>query len=115
VGVFFSPPLLFFSMDFLDLFARDGCGGRAAGPTTHHATICLGDGREARSLVTNLSYDGCQLVTEAVLSVGETLVLILPGRGSIDAQVRWIADERAGVRFLTGTSPSEQRRARIGV
>jgi hypothetical protein len=50
-----------------------------------------------------------------VLSVGETLVLILPGRGSIDAQVRWIADERAGVRFLTGTSPSEQRRARIGV
>jgi hypothetical protein len=93
----------------------DWSGRPARRPTTHHATICLGDGREARSLVTNLSYDGCQLVTEAVLSVGETLVLILPGRGSIDAQVRWIADERAGVRFLTGTSPSEQRRARIGV
>jgi hypothetical protein len=99
----------------MDREPSDWSGRPGRPPTTHNATNCLCDGSEARSLVTNLSYDGCQLVTEAVLSVGETLVLILPGRGSIDAQVRWIADERAGVRFLTGTSPSEQRRARIGV
>ena len=99
----------------MDREPSDWTGRQERRPTAHHATICLADGREARALVTNLSYNGCQLVTEVELSVGETLVLILPGRGSIDAQVRWTADDRAGIRFLTGDSASEQRRARIGV
>lgn len=84
-------------------------------PTAHQATICFGNGREVRALVTNLSYDGCQVIAEAELTVGETLVLVLADRGSIDAQVRWTAEDRAGIKFLTGNSASEQRRARIGV
>lgn len=84
-------------------------------PTAHQATICLDNGRQVRALVTNLSYDGCQVLAEAELTVGETLILILSDRGSIEAQVRWTADDRAGIKFLTGNSPSEQRRARIGV
>ena len=98
----------------MDREPSDWSGRPTGRPTAQQATICLGDGREARAIVTNLSNNGCQLVAEVELSVGETLALILPGRGPIDAQVRWTADDRAGVRFLTGDSPSEQRGARIG-
>jgi hypothetical protein len=83
-------------------------------PTAHSATVVLGDGREVRALVTNLSYDGCQLLAEAELCVGETLVLTLPERGSTEAQVRWTAGDKAGIKFLTEDS-AEKRRARIGV
>jgi hypothetical protein len=83
-------------------------------PTAHSATITLNDGREVRALVTNLSYEGCQLFAEAELCVGDTLGLTLPDRGSIQAQVRWTAGDKAGIKFLSDDS-SEQRRARIGV
>ena len=83
-------------------------------PTAHSAKVRLADGREVRALVTNLSYDGCQLLAEAELCVGETFVLTLSDRGSIEAQVRWTAGDRAGIKFLSENS-AEQRRARIGV
>jgi hypothetical protein len=76
--------------------------------------MTLGDGREVRALVTNLSYEGCQLLAEAELCVGETLVLTLADRGSVQAQVRWTAGDKAGIKFLSDDS-SELRRARIGV
>lgn len=74
----------------------------------------LGDGRDVRALVSSLSCDGCQLLAEARLSVGESLVLTLPDRGSFEAQVRWTAGDRAGIKFVTEDSP-ERRRAGIGV
>ena len=83
-------------------------------PTAHTATVILRDGREVRALVTNLSYEGCQLLAEAELCVGETLVLSLADRGSVQSQVRWTAGDKAGIKFLTENF-SEQRRARIGV
>jgi hypothetical protein len=82
--------------------------------TAHSASVTLGDGREVRALVTNLSYDGCQILAEAELCVGETFVLTLADRGSIEAQVRWTAGDKAGIKFLSEDS-AEQRRARIGV
>jgi hypothetical protein len=72
--------------------------------------VSLGDGREVSALVTNVSSEGCQLLADVQFSVGETVTLNLPGRGSVRAQVRWTAGERAGVRFLTEDLP-EQRRA----
>jgi hypothetical protein len=65
-------------------------------------------------LVSNLNYDGCLVVSEADLQLGETLMLRLPGLGQLRAQVRWADRERAGLRFLLG-GVIDERRSRIGV
>jgi shikimate 5-dehydrogenase len=65
------------------------------------ATISLGDGGEARAIVTKLSDDGCQIIAETKLTVGETLVVKLPDRDPIHARVRWTAGDRAGINFLS--------------
>jgi hypothetical protein len=72
------------------------------------------DGSEVRVLVSNLNYDGCQVLSDTDLEIGETLTLRLPGLGQLRAQVRWADRERAGLRFLLGGSIDE-RRSRIGV
>ena len=73
------------------------------------------DGSWLRVHMTNLSYDGCKLLTEDVLDIGETLTLVMPRMQHMEAQVRWIKDQTAGIRFLQRTSAAEDRRARIGV
>lgn len=98
----------------MDRGPEDRSARSPAGRANHAATVRLGDGREVTALVTNLSDDGCQLLAEADLSVGETLVVTLPDRDPIEAQVRWTAGDKAGIRFLN-EDPPEQRRARIGV
>jgi hypothetical protein len=71
--------------------------------------------REVAALITNISYSGCQLLAETRLVVGETVLLSISGRGSMEAQVRWTAGDSAGLQFLLGKSHAEERRARIGV
>jgi hypothetical protein len=73
------------------------------------------DGSQHRMVVTNMGYDGCHIIAERCLSVGETLKLSIPGMGIVAVQVRWAADEQAGVRFLVGTTAVEDRRARLGI
>lgn len=75
------------------------------------------DGRSHRVLVTNIAYNGCHLICEGSLGVGETLKLIVPGMGTVNAQVRWTKEERAGLRFLieNNVTAQDQRRARLGV
>jgi hypothetical protein len=82
---------------------------------SHTASLEVADGRRFRVLVTNLSYTGCQLLSEQRLEIGQTVGLSLPGRGSMDAQVRWTAGDCYGLQFLLGQSTVEDRRARIGV
>jgi hypothetical protein len=77
-------------------------------------TARLSNGIRFRLLITNLSYEGCTAIGEQPLQVGESLSLLIPDRGTIDAQVRWTADEKVGIRFLLGNSPVEERRARLG-
>lgn len=72
------------------------------------------DGSWMRIHMTNLSYDGCNLLTEDLLDIGESLTLVMPRMQHMKAQVRWIRDNQAGVRFLQG-SAIDDRRARIGV
>lgn len=73
------------------------------------------DGSTAPVLVSQLSYDGCRLWSDHDLGRGETFALTLPGRGNIDAQIRWVVNGCAGAKFLTGSSSVDDRRARIGV
>ena len=77
-------------------------------------TARLATGIRFRLLITNLSYEGCTAIPEQPLEVGETLSLLIPDRGTIEAQVRWAADDKVGLRFLLGGSAVEERRARLG-
>ena len=78
-------------------------------------SVTVPDGREFAALITNMSYTGGQLLAETKLVVGETILLSIPGRGSMEAQVRWTAGDSAGLQFLLRQSQVEERRARIGV
>lgn len=80
-----------------------------------HGELRWPDGQAAPVLVANISYQGCQVWCDRDLACGEAMTLSLPGRGTIDAQVRWTADGSAGMKFLTGASSVDERRARIGV
>ena len=72
-------------------------------------------GASFRVLLMNISYEGCHIVCEQALTIGETLSIELPAKGSIKAQVRWVDGDRAGLCFLFQNSAVEQRRARLGV
>lgn len=74
-----------------------------------------GDRTTMRVLVSNLSYEGCKLLCEHRLVVGEVIKVAVPGLGTMEAQVRWTAEQKAGVSFLLGKSVHEERRVRLGV
>jgi hypothetical protein len=78
-------------------------------------TAVSAQGRAFKILLSNISYEGCHLMAEHDLSVGEVIQIDIPGMGRMQAQVRWSSDDHAGVRFLLGKSSTEDRRARIGV
>ena len=73
------------------------------------------DATTMRVHMTNLSYDGCRLLTERPLDIGETLKLVMPRMQDMTVQVRWVKDNEAGVRFLQTGTARDDRRARIGV
>lgn len=59
--------------------------------------------------LTDLNYGGCGIVTKIELEPGEAVKVSVLGRGSIDAQVRWYRDGKAGVVFEPIPDESEQR------
>lgn len=84
-------------------------------PTSTTCIIYRSDGTWMRVQMTNLSYDGCRILTERRLDVGETLELVVPSMQHVKAQVRWAMDDQAGLRFLSNANAAEARRARLGV
>jgi hypothetical protein len=73
------------------------------------------DGTSLRIHMTNLSYDGCCLLTEDPLDIGETIELVMPGMQRVNVMVRWVKENKAGVRFVKTGSVVDERRSRIGV
>ena len=73
------------------------------------------DGSWVRVHMTNLAYDGCHILTEERLDIGETLKLVMPRMQHMNVQVRWVKDHEAGVRFLSNASAADERRARLGI
>ncbi len=47
----------------------------------------------------NISVEGMQLATAIDLAVGNRLTVRLPDRSCINAEIRWVHDGRAGLRF----------------
>jgi len=88
-------------------------GARKSASTTGAAY--RSDGSWMRVHMTNISYDGCHLLTEESLDIGETLELRMPRMQHVNVQVRWVNEQQAGVRFLTNANSAEQRRARLGI
>jgi hypothetical protein len=79
------------------------------------AVVMSSDGVERRVLVSDLTYDGCQILGGHELMVGEAATLRMAGKGAIEAQVRWTDGDKAGLKFLVEGSALEQRRLRLGV
>jgi PilZ domain len=73
------------------------------------------DGSALRVLASNISYEGCHLWTHGELDKGEMVQLCIAGMSLIRAQVRWATGDGAGVKFVTGDSVADERRARLGV
>lgn len=57
------------------------------------------DGSRRSVRISNLSYDGCQ-IDGAAVAVGDPVKLHLAGLGEVEAEVRWVAGDRAGARFV---------------
>ena len=73
------------------------------------------DGSWVRVHMTNLSYDGCHIITGEDFDLGEPLTLVMPRMQHMRAQVRWVKNGQAGIRFLHDGNVLNDRRARIGV
>lgn len=84
-------------------------------PTRLIAAAQWADGTTGTVEVTEFSYFGCQLSSEHEFVKGETVRLFLADLGKVHAQIRWVRGGKAGVKFLTGDSAKDARRARIGV
>lgn len=73
------------------------------------------DGSQLRVLVSNICYDGCHVWSGGDLQKGELIELCVTGMSLIRAQVRWVRGDSVGVKFVTGDSVPDERRARLGV
>jgi hypothetical protein len=69
------------------------------------------DGTSFAVTLRNMSYNGCLLVADTALAIGEKIRLAVPRMGEIRAQVRWSSNEgKSGARFvLEEIGPDEQR------
>jgi hypothetical protein len=63
--------------------------------------FALGPGRDSDVAVSDLSYEGCQIRSEDKFKEGELVELRIIKRGAIDGEVRWSANGRAGVCFVS--------------
>lgn len=84
-------------------------------PSSTTGVAYRSDGSWVRVHMTDLSYDGCHILTESELDVGETLELVFPRMQHINVQVRWVKEQEAGVRFLKNGTAADDRRARLGI
>lgn len=66
--------------------------------------FALGGSIDADILVSDLSYDGCQLRSTQPLKPGDAVELRITRYGAANGEVRWVAHDRAGVRFIPESS-----------
>ncbi|HVL79054.1 MAG TPA: PilZ domain-containing protein [Sphingomicrobium sp.] len=63
------------------------------------AVIHRTDGDKVTVTLTNLSYEGCRIEAGDTFRIGERVRIAIPRVGTIDAQVRWALDGKAGAQF----------------
>ncbi len=65
-------------------------------------TATLGDGRSVRVHLTDLSMEGCKVISTETLLIGQRLDLHVEGFDAVPVSVRWALNETAGLRFEDG-------------
>lgn len=83
-------------------------------PTSVTGAAYRADGSWERVHISNLSYDGCMILSGDPFDIGESITLVMPRTNQMSGQVRWVEGLKHGVRFVSG-SAADERRARIGV
>ena len=74
------------------------------------------DGSSQAVTLRNMSYNGCMLVADMALAIGEIVRLAIPRMGEIRAQVRWASDGgKAGARFVLEEIGPDERHARLSL
>jgi hypothetical protein len=63
--------------------------------------FALSEKRDADICVTDLSYEGCRIHSDVKFKKGESVELRILGRGRVDAEVRWVGDGDAGIKFVS--------------
>lgn len=93
----------------------DGRAERRRVSMTGHVMLPGGIAHEAT--VTDLSYEGCGIETQAPLEPGQAIKLSVLRRGAVDAEVRWVRDGKAGLGFPVRpeTPPTPRRAERVSV
>lgn len=64
-----------------------------------HGHLVRGGGVTQVITLTDLNYGGCGIRTPVELELGEEVKVLVQGRGSIAAEVRWYANGKAGLVF----------------
>ena len=62
--------------------------------------FALSPSRDCDIRVRNISYTGCQIVSDDKFAKGEVVELRIIKRGAMEAEIRWSAKGCAGARFL---------------
>lgn len=62
--------------------------------------FAISDSRDCDITVADLSYSGCQIHSAEEFNAGEVVELRVVKRGSVQAEIRWADDGRAGAQFL---------------
>jgi hypothetical protein len=72
--------------------------------------VALADGTTREVTLLDLSYDGCGIEVALDLSPGQEVKLSVPGRGAIEAHVRWYANGKAGLVFAPEVAKPQVKR-----
>lgn len=67
--------------------------------TNFATTLTDSDGNVVPVTVVDLSREGCRLVTEGTLKIGEQVLIEVPKYGTFAAQIRWALGNEAGAVF----------------
>jgi PilZ domain len=92
--------------------AHDMTERRKRRPVSLRGYIALEGGETVEIQLLDLSYDGCGIETPIPLGPGQTITLSVPGRGAIEADVRWCRLGKAGLVFRPEPETSKSHRPR---
>jgi hypothetical protein len=73
--------------------------------------LALEDGTTAEASLLDLSYEGCGIATMLPLAAGQPVTLSVPGRGAIEADVRWSSGGKAGLVFRSDLAAEQTPRS----
>ena len=69
-------------------------------PVAVEAIVFRDERRKAPVKLTDLSDQGCKIESQSQFRVDERIQIAIPRMGMIEAQIQWIASDKAGAKFI---------------